>query len=127
MESEYSRGLRITFLVHSISMAVFGLVYIFIPVLWGDLTGCLSNLVPQVFRLLGASILGYAFSSFRAYQTREWESVKITAQLNCLISILLSVVIILGILFWDLPTIAWMYLVVMYGFAVAFNYFYFKN
>ena len=127
MEREYSQGLRITFLVHSIMMAGFACIYIFIPVLWGDLTGCLSNLVPQVFRLLGTAVFGYAFSSFLAYRSSKWEKVKITAELNCLVSILFSVVIILGILFWDLPSIAWMYLAVMYCFAMAFSYFYFKK
>ena len=108
-------------------MAGFALIYLIIPVLWGDLTGCLSNLVPQVFRLFGTAILGFAIGSFLAYSANNWESVRITAQLNCLISILFSVVIILGIAFWSLPTIAWLYLVVMFGFALAFNYFYFKT
>jgi len=36
-------------------------------------------------------------------------------------------VLILGISFWDVPSIAWMYLAVMFGFAVVFNYFYFKK
>ncbi|RLD06885.1 MAG: hypothetical protein DRI65_05840 [Chloroflexota bacterium] len=124
---EYSKGLRITFLIHSIMMAGFAVIYLFIPVLWGDLTGCLSNLVPQVFRLFGTAILGFAISSFLAYRESEWGSVKIPAQLNCLISILFTIVLILGISFWDLPSIAWMYLAVMFGFAVVFNYFYFKK
>lgn len=124
---EYSKGLRITFLIHSIMMAGFAMIYLFIPILWGDLTGCLSNQVPQVFRLFGTSILGYAISSFLSFSNSEWSNVKITAQLNCLISILFTIVLILGILFWDLPSIGWMYLVVMFGFAVVFNYFYFKK
>lgn len=124
---EYSKGLRITFLIHSIMMAGFAMIYLFIPILWGDLTGCLSNQVPQVFRLFGTSILGYAISSFLSFSNSEWSNVKITAQLNCLISILFTIVLILGILFWDLPSIAWMYLIVMFGFAVVFNYFYFKK
>lgn len=50
MEKQITPGLKYTFLVHGIMMTVFGLIYLFIPVLWGDLTGCLSNVVPQAFK-----------------------------------------------------------------------------
>jgi hypothetical protein len=53
-----SREKMYTFLVYSIAMAIFVLTYLFVPVLWGDITGCLSNQVPQVFRLFGIAILG---------------------------------------------------------------------
>ncbi len=127
MERSYSKGLKTTFLIHSIMMAGFAMIYLFFPVLWGDLTGCLSNLVPQVFRMFGTAILGYAIGSYLAYRDDEWGSVKIYTQLNCVSSILFTIVIFLGIVFWDLPSIAWMYLCVMGVFSVAFNYFYFKE
>jgi len=123
MEKEYTKDLRTVFLVHSIMMAGFALIYLFAPVLWGDLTGCLSNQVPQVFRLLGTAILGFAIGSFLAYRGGSWESIRITALVNCVISILFTIVIILGIAFWGLPAIAWMYLAVMFGFAGVFTYF----
>ncbi len=63
MEKQITAGLRYTFLVHGIMMSIFALTFLFIPVLWGDLTGCLSNQVPQVFRLFGTAILGFAISS----------------------------------------------------------------
>lgn len=66
---EYSKGLRISFLIHSIMMTGFALIYLFISILWGDLTGCLSNQPPQVFRLFGTSILGYAISCLPAIQS----------------------------------------------------------
>ena len=43
MEQQATAGLKYTFLVHGIMMSVFALTYLFIPVLWGNLTGCLSN------------------------------------------------------------------------------------
>ena len=107
-------------------MSIFALIYLFIPVLWGDLTGCLSNQVPQVFRLLGTAILGYAISSFLAFRETSWDNVKIMAQMECITNVLWVIVILLGLFFWDLPGIAWMYFVVMSGFAIAFNFFYFK-
>lgn len=121
MQREFSPALKITFLVHGIMMSVFGLIYLFFPVLWGDLTGCLSNQVPQVFRLFGTAILGYAISSFLAYQEESWDAVKIVALTECVITVLFPIVILLALLFWDLPAIGWMYVVLMSGFAVAFN------
>jgi len=127
MEKQITAGLRYTFLAHGIMMSIFALTYLFIPVLWGDLTGCLSNQVPQVFRLFGTAILGFAISSFLAFRETSWDKVKIVAQMECIITILFPIVILLGLLLWGLPAIAWMYFVVMSGFAIAFNVFYFRE
>ena len=127
MDRKITPGLRGTFLVHSIMMTMFAITYMFFPVLWGDITGCLSNQVPQIFRLLGTAILGYAISSFLAYKATSWDSVRIVTQMECIITVLFPIVILLALLLWDLPAIGWMYFVVMSGFAIAFNYFYFKG
>jgi hypothetical protein len=127
MEKQITPGLKYTFLAHSIAMAIFALNYLFTPVLWGDLTGCLSNQVPQVFRLFGTAILGYAVSSFLAYRESSYGRVKITAQMNCVITALFPIMLVLALFFWDLPSIGWMYFVVMVGFGIVFNYFYFKK
>ena len=105
MDRQIPPGLKYTFLAHSIAMAIFALTYIFIPVLWGDLTGCLSNQVPQVFRLFGTAILGYAISSFLAYRESSYENVKITTQMNCIITALFPIMLVLALFFWNLPSI----------------------
>ncbi|MBN1814105.1 MAG: hypothetical protein JXA14_19865, partial [Anaerolineae bacterium] len=94
---------------------------------YGDLTGCLSNQVPQVYRLWGTVILGYAISSFLAYRATSWEKVEIVTQMECMITILFPIMMLLALLFWDFPAIGWMSFVVMVGFAIAFNWFYFKE
>lgn len=127
MDKQLSPGLRNTFLVHSIAMAVFALNYIFTPVQWGDLTGCLSNQVPQVFRLFGTAIFGYAISSFLAYKQDSWQRARITAQMNCIVTAVFPIMLVLGLFFWDLPSIGWMYFVVLLGFALAFNYFFYRE
>lgn len=124
MDKQITAGLRYTFLVHGVMMTVFALVYLFVPVLWGNLTGCLSNQVPQVFRIFGAAILGLAMASFLAYRETSWNEVKIVAQTERILNILFAIVVLLGLLFWELPRIGWMYFVVMTGFAIAFNVFY---
>jgi len=72
MDKHYTKQLKTTFLIHAIMMAGFGLIYIFLPVQWGDLTGCLSNEVPQVFRMFGTAILGLAIMSALAYPAIAW-------------------------------------------------------
>ncbi len=126
MNKKYTKTLKTTFLVHGIMMAVFALIYIFFPVLWGDLTGCLSNKVPQVFRMFGTAILGLAISSFLANRQTTWEAVKVITQTEVVLNLIFPVMILLGLLLWNLPTIGWMYFVVMTGFGIAFNYAYFK-
>ena len=127
MEKRVPPGLKYTFLVHGILMTIFAITYLFFPVLWGDLTGCLSNQVPQIFRLFGTAILGYAISSFLAFRESSWDRVKIVAQMECVITALFPIVILLALLFWELPAIGWMSFVVMTGFGTAFNVFYFKG
>jgi len=127
MEKQITPGLKYTFLVHGIMMTVFGLIYLFIPVLWGDLTGCLSNMVPQAFKALSVAFLALAIGSLLAFRETLWDKVKIVAQMECITNLLWPIVILLGLFFWDLPEIAWMYFVVMSGFAIAFNVFYFKG
>ena len=127
MEKQITSGLKYTFLIHGIMMSIFALIYLLVPVLWGDLTGCLSNQLPQVFRMFGTAILGYAVSSFLAFRETLWEKVKIVARMECIITILFPVIILMGLLFWDLPDIAWMYFAVLSGFGIAFNFFCFKQ
>jgi hypothetical protein len=124
MDKQVTKGLRTTFLIHGVMTTTFAFIYMFIPVLWGDLTGCLSSQVPQVFRMFGTAILGFAISSILASRETSWDRVKLITQTECILNILFVIVILLGLFFWDLPNIAWMYFVVMAVFAIAFNVYY---
>jgi hypothetical protein len=127
MDNQVTRGLRLTLLAHTIMMTVFALIYIFTPVLWGNLTGCLSNQVPQVFRLFGISIIGLATASLLAYREASWDRIKIVVQMERYLNILFPIVLLLSLLFWDLPAIGWMYFIILSGFGIAFNVFYPKT
>ncbi len=116
-----NRRLKHTFLAHSILMAAFGLTFLVVPVWWGNLTGCLSNIVPQSFRALSVGILALAIGSLLAYREDLWERVQLWTQVACITNLLWPAVILLGLIFWDLPRIAWMYLVVLSGLGAAFN------
>jgi len=126
MEKQYTQQLKFTIQLHAIMMTGFAAIYIFLPVQWGNLTGCLSNEVPQVFRMFGTAIFGLAVMSALAYRENSWEGVKVVVQANVILNIIFPLMILLGIFLWDLPTIAWLYFVVMTGFGIAFTYFYTK-
>lgn len=127
MDAQTPRPLRITFLAHAIAMALFAGIYLFVPVWWGELTGCYARNVPAVYRLWGLTILGYAISSYLASRETVWSHVRILAQMNRVIAVLFPPLLIIAILVWSFPAIAWMPFVVMTAFAVAFNAFYPKS
>jgi hypothetical protein len=127
MEKQVPTGLKYTFLAHGIAMTFFTVALVFFPVQYGDLTGCLSNQVPEVFRLMGSVIFGYAISSFLAFRETLWERVKIVVQMDCLVTIAFPIVMLLALLFWDFPPIGWMSFTMMVGFAIAFNYLYLNS
>jgi len=114
-------GLKTTFLVHGVMMTAFGLIYIFFPVQWAQLTGCLSDQLPNAFRLLGTTLLGFAAGSFLAFRETSWDRVELVAQLQCIATTLFAVVILVLFVVSTLPAIGWMYFAVMAGLAIAFN------
>jgi len=124
MDKQIPPRLKHTFLVHAIMMGFFAFIYMVFPVWWGNLTGCLSRQVPQVYRLWGLTILGYAITSLLAFRAKAWDEVRIVTQMERIITALFPIGLLLALLFWDLPAIGWMPFVVMSGFAVAFNVFY---
>ncbi len=80
MEKQISNGLKITFLVHLIVGVIFGLIYLLIPEVWGNLVNWPVK-EPALYRLVGAAILGFSTSSWLAYRETAWEKVKIVG--NC--------------------------------------------
>ena len=118
-------GLKTTFLVHLIVGAFFGLAYLLIPEVYGNLVGWPVK-DPFVYRLFGAALLGIASTSWFAYKATTWESVKIVVQMEIIWTILGTLVVLGGIFLVGLPMIAWLNAVILAGFAAVFTYFYTK-
>ena len=123
MEKKVSCGLKITFLVHFIVGVVFGLIFLLIPVVWGNLIGWTIN-EPWIYRLLGAALLGFVTSSWFGYRETAWEKVKIVIRMEIVWTILGTIVMILGIISAGLPKIGWINAGILAAFAVAFCIFY---
>ena len=73
MNTQLSQGLKSTFLIHFIVALLFGLGFLLIPVAVGNVYG-LNVQEPDIYRLLGAAMLGFAVSSWLAYKETNWES-----------------------------------------------------
>ena len=122
MEKQISSGLKVTFLVHVIVGAIFGLVMLLVPGVWNLIGVTVQE--PAMYRLTGAAILGFTTSSWLAYKETAWEKVKIVVQMEIVWTILATLVLLWGLIFAGLPAIEWMNAVIMGGFAAAFSFFY---
>ncbi len=126
MEKQISSGLKTTFLVHVILGLAFGLTYMLIPEMWGNLINWPVQ-EPEMYRLVGAAILGFTASSWFAYRENLWEKVKIVVQMEIVWATLGTLVMLWGLIFAGLPAIGWVNAVLLAGFAAAFSTFYFRE
>lgn len=122
MDKQISSGLKATFLVHIIVGAIFGLGMLFFPFSWSVLGVPVQE--PEMYRLVGAAILGFSASSWWAYRETSWWRVKIVVQMEIVWTVLATLVILWGLIFVGLPAIEWMNAIIMAAFAAAFSYFY---
>ena len=125
MEKQFTSGLRVTFLIHFIVALIFGLIYLLIPKVWGNLINWPVK-EPEAYRLIGAAILGFGTSSWFAYKETAWERVKIVVQMEIVWTILATLVLLWGLIFAGLPGFGWVNAIIMACFAVAFTVFYFR-
>ena len=121
-----SQGLKTTFLVHFIAALLFGLGFLFMPVLVGSWYG-LNVQEPDTYRLLGAAMLGFAVSSWFAYGATDWESVRIVVVMELVWTILGTLVMLYALLFAGFPALGWINALILAIFTVAFGRFYFQK
>jgi hypothetical protein len=122
-ENAIPHGLKMTFLVHFVVAAVFGLVFLLIPDIFGGLMGVLIR-EPSTFRLVGAALVAFAASSRFAYREAVWERVKIVVQMEIVWTVLGVLAMLYGLIFEGLPAGDWMNVIILGAFAVAFIFFY---
>jgi hypothetical protein len=122
-EKQISYGLKITFLVHFVMAAVFGLVFLLIPEMFGGMMGTVIR-EPSTFRLVGAALIAFAASSRFAYREAVWERVKIVVQMEIVWTVLGVLATLYGLVFEGLPSGDWMNVIILGAFAVAFSFFY---
>jgi hypothetical protein len=126
MNAQLSQGLKTTFLVHFIVALLFGLGFLLIPVAVGSIYG-LNVQEPEIYRLLGGAMLGFAISSWLSYKAAGWESVRIVVAMELVWTILGTLVMLYALLFTGFPALGWINAVILAAFAIAFGRFYFQK
>ena len=141
MENTISKGLRNTFLFHTIVSAVLGLsLYVvpgrvlailgWIPEKYELTVGGTTVSAPGTFlvdpvitRVLGAALLALAFASFLGWRAKEHQEVSILVLLELVFCVLALVAFVVRIvtLGLTLPVIGWVLIVILLAFAVAWG------
>ena len=116
-------GLRVTFVAHAIAALAFGLIYLFIPDIWGDLVNWPA---PETapYRLIGAAMLAFGASSVLAYRETDWDKVIIIVRTEIVWTALATLVLLWALIFGGAPAIARLYVVLMAVWTVLFSIFY---
>lgn len=125
MNKPISRGLKTTFLVHTVVGTMYGLLFLIDPQIWARLSGIPIDPIDP-YRLLGAALLAFAVGSWLAYRETQWERVRITVQVNILWSALAALIILRDIFAVGLPPIEWLNVAILTAFAALFSFFYFR-
>jgi hypothetical protein len=126
MNAQLSQGLKTTFLVHFIVALLFGLGFLLIPGAVGSFYG-LNVQEPEIYRLLGGAMLGFAISSWLSYKASGWESVRIVVVMEIVWATLGTLVMLYALLLAGFPALGWLNAIILAAFAIAFGRFYFQK
>jgi hypothetical protein len=142
MENTISKGLRNTFLVHTIVSAILGLTLYVIPgrvLIWlgwipenyavavDDFTSVTTSgtllVDPVITRVLGAALLALAFASFLGWRAKLHQEVSILVQFDLVFCVLALVAFLVRIVTLGLPipVIGWVLIAILLSFAVAWG------
>lgn len=126
MNTQLSQGLKTTFLIHFVIALLFGLGFLLIPGVVGSIYG-LNVQEPEIYRLLGGAMLGFAVSSWLSYQATGWESVRIVVVMELVWTVLGTLVMLYALLLAGFSMLGWLNAVILAAFAIAFGRFYFQK
>lgn len=93
MGEQYSTFLRITFLIHVIIGAIFGICLYIIPQIFLPLLG--MTFLDPATRILGAIMLALSIGSVLALATKEWTRVRIIVEVEifwCILGLIGAIV-----------------------------------
>jgi hypothetical protein len=116
------KGLRTLFLVHAVVAVVFGLPLLIVPGRLLTWVGW-APIDPIVSRLLGAAMLGLAWSSFRGWLATERARVALLVELEAVYTVLACVGLLRHLLVARYPLVPWLVFAMYLGFALAWMYF----
>lgn len=119
MTRPLSSGLRSTFLLHALFGGVLGLIYLLLPVQFGDLVDWPAT-QPLDHRVIGAAFIAFAIASWLARGETEWSRVRIVTLMHIFWTSLATLLMAWSLLTAGVPVLGWVYVVAVAGFAIAF-------
>jgi hypothetical protein len=126
MGKQISTGLKNLFLIHFIFGTLFGVIFLFFPLIYGNIINW-NVRDPGAFRLIGAAMIGISFTSLLAFRNPVWEKVRIIAVLEIVWPGLGALATVWAILFEGFPPIAWMNAAILALFAIFFLIFFMRE
>ena len=120
MNTQTSKGLRITLLVYAIYSLVYGLIHVISP----EMVGAKD---PAIERVFGAAVLAFALGAGLAYLEKEWDKVKIAVVIQVAWMILYTITMAWGILTGGIIAAAWPPTIIGAVFAILFLVFYIRE
>jgi len=126
MGNKIPAGLKNLFLIHFIVALVLGLGYLLVPQTTLGFVG-IQTQEADVYRLLGAAMLGLAYGSWLACRETAYERVRIVLGIEVVWTVLGTLVMLYALLFAGFPAGAWLNAIILAAFAVAFSIYYFRK
>ncbi len=120
MNTQTSKGLRITLLVYALYSLVYGLLHVISP----EMVGAVD---PAIERVLGAAVLAFALGAGLAYLEKDWDKVKIAVLMQVAWMILYTITMAWGIVTGGIITAAWAPTIIGAVFAVLLLVFYIRE
>jgi hypothetical protein len=115
-----SKSTKYTFLIHTIVGVIMGLPLLIAPGRWLPLFGWADDGVDALIsRVLGAAVLGFAWSSYRGWQAADWEQVRFIVEAEAVFTVLAAVGILRHLIGFSWPVGVWLIFALFAIFAVA--------
>ncbi len=122
---EKERFLEIIFFVYAFFAVIFGIILIF----FGEwfITASQWGSDPSMLGILGSAFVASGFASIIAWKRVDWEKVQIVVEMQMA---WLTIAIVITIIFYFIPTynvplIAWAFVVIFIAFDFGFIYIYY--
>ena len=120
MNTQTSKGLRITLLVYALYSLVYGLLHVISP----EMVGAKD---PAIERVFGAAVLAFALGAGLAYLEKDWDKIKIAVLMQVAWMILYTITMAWGILTGGIIAAAWAPTIIGAVFAILLLVFYIRE
>lgn len=121
MDVSIRPGLKAVFVVHFVVGLVFGLGYLIVPQMVGNIFG--HDAADPAWRIVGAAMIGFGMSSWWGFRAISWEQVRIIVEAEVVWTLLAAIVVAWVVMMNMMPPIGWLMVAIFLIFAVAFGYY----